>query len=428
MTPPDPPARSLADDPSFVASLSDLDRGVSEESPAEAPALHPPDGGSAAARPEFLAPPALEPRRPLAAPPPPARRRPLLELFPIEQPAATQPADGELDLAGVFREGFPEPSPYERFYGLEERAFGPSTDPKFLLRTPSHDHALGQLLDAIRRRDSVVLLTGGPGLGKTILCRALVEELDRRTIASLVTHPFLSIEELLKTVLVDFGVIAERDLANGHLSSASPVELAGALHHFLCSLIPLGAFAVVIIDDAATIPAPVLDQIRELSDVEREARVLQVVLVGDPELATTLALPECAALAGRIGARAELAPLTRADLDGYLSHRVRVAGSSARVAFDEGARERLYALSGGVPGQLNQLCDAALEHGHEMSARLIDRAIVDRAAETLGLTNAAAASSMWRKAAMAGGLLLLALLGAALAAILFRDRLERLLG
>ena len=123
-----------------------------------------------------------------------------------------------------------------------------------------------------------------------------------------------------------------------------------------------------------------------------------------------------------------MAPLTRTDLDGYLSHRLRVAGSTARVAFDEGARERLYELSGGVPGQLNQLCDAALEHGHEMSARIIDRAIVDRAAETLGLTEAAAGAPTWRKAAMAGGLLLLALLGAALAAFLFRDRLERLLG
>ena len=344
-------------------------------------------------------PPALAPRRPLAAQPAPAgRRRPLLELFPVEAPkqAGAGRADEGL-VASRAADERPDLSAYELFYGLDERAFGLAADPKFLYRTASHELALASLLDAIRRRDSVVLLTGGAGLGKTTLCRVLVEQLDRRTIASFVAHPFLSIEELLKTVLVDFGVIAERDLANGHLSGASHVELAGALHHFLCSLAPLGAFAVVIVDDAQTIPPAVLDQIRELSDVERDARLLQVMLVGEPELASTLARPECEPLAQRIGARAELAPLTRADLDGYLPHRLAIAGSRTRASFDEGARDRLYELSGGVPGVLNQLCDGALESGHEISATVIDRAIVDRAAQALGLSSAPDAPSVVAK-------------------------------
>jgi general secretion pathway protein A len=418
VTPPEPPARSLADDPTFVASLSDLDRGVTHEEAADvsAPQVSP-------------APPALAPRRAPAAPVvPDGRRRPLLELFPVDAPPGARPGRGDegLDLPGG-EPALTDPSAYERFYGLEERAFGLSSDPRFLYRTASHDRALADLLDAVRRRDSVVLFTGAAGLGKTTLCRALVEQLDRRTIAALVTHPFLSIEELLKTVLVDFGVIAERDLANGHLSSASHVELAGALHHFLCSLAPLGAFALIIIDDAQSIPAPVLDQIRVLSDVEREAHLLQIVLVGEPELATTLDGPECEPLAGRIGARAALVPLTRAEIDGYLAHRLAVAGSQTRASFDEGARDRLYELTGGVPGLLNQVCDGALESGYTLSARVIDRALVDRAAGAIGLSSAPDAPSAWSKAAMAGGLLLLGLLGAALAALLFRDRIEALL-
>ena len=148
---------------------------------------------------------------------------------------------------------------------------------------------------------------------------------------------------------------------------------------------------------------------------------------GSPSSPAPWPVPSVEPLARRIGARAELAPLTRADLDGYLPHRLAIAGSRTRASFDEGARDRLYELSGGVPGVLNQLCDGALESGHEISATVIDRAIVDRAAQALGLSSAPDAPSVWRKVAMAGGLLLLALLGAGLAAFLFRDRLGALL-
>ena len=434
MTPPERPARSLADDPKFLASLSALDRGVDEDN-SELPTQDAPGEPPVTPPVADLAPPVVRPLEPRRSPggqagsAPPTRRRPLLELFPVEGPGGGSPlpAPEGPEWPRETAASFPAPSAYELFYGLEERAFGPSSDPKFLYRTASHDRALADLLDAIRRRDGVVLLTGAPGLGKTTLCRALIEQLDRRTIASLVAHPFLSIEELLKTVLVDFGVIAERDLASGHLSGASHVELAGALHHFLCSLAPLGAFAVVIIDEAQTIPVEVLDQIRELSDVERDARLLQVVLVGQPELVSTLTHAECEPLARNIGTRADLAPLTRADLDGYVSHRLAIAGTRARVSFDDEARDRLHVLSGGVPGTLNQLCDRALENGHELSARIIDRAIVDRAGVALGLSGERAIPSVSRKVALAGGLVLLALLGAALAALLFRARLESLL-
>ncbi len=273
----------------------------------------------------------------------------------------------------------------------------------------------------------MVLLIGVAGLGKTTLCRALIEHLDRGTIASVVTHPFLSIEELLKTALVDFGVIADRDLASGHLSGASHVELAGAVHHFVCSLAPLGGCAVLIIDDAHAIPVEVLGQIQDLADLERGAGLLQVVLVGRPELDGTLARPECEPLARRIRTRAELGPMTRADLSGYVSHRLAVAGTRATVSFDEEACGRLYDLSGGVPRTLNQLCDRALKYGHQRSAAVIDRAIVDRAGRALGLSASAVVRPAWQKAAIAGGLTLLALVGAALATLVIRTKLWTLL-
>lgn len=122
-----------------------------------------------------------------------------------------------------------------------------------------------------------------------------------------------------------------------------------------------------------------------------------------------------------------MAPLTRADLDRYVSHRLAVAGTRARASFDEEACDRLHVLSGGVPGTLNQRCDRAFENGHELSARIIDRAIVDRAGVALGLSGEGATPSVWRKVALAGGQVLSALLGAALAALLLRARLEALL-
>lgn len=365
----------------------------------------------------------------------PVRRRPLLAMFPPEggtrlsAPAAPGSPPLVPPPALSFDRALSNPSPYELFYGLAERAFGPSPDPKFLFHSGTHDRATADLLDAIRRRDGFVVLAAAEGLGKTMVCRALVEQLDRRTIASLVTHPFLSSEDLLKAILVDFGAIAERDLTSGHLVRVSRVELAGALHNFLMSLAPLGAFAVVIIDEAHLLPVAVLQQLWTLANAEFDARRLQVVLVGTPDLLTTLARPELAALATRINVSASLSPLGREEVAEYVVHRLAVAGRRQGVSFEVDAIERLYELSQGVPRAVNQLCDGALEVGHQDSTSLIDVDLVDRSAAAQGLLSARPTSSSLReRLGVAAALVALALLGAAMAALLFRTRIDTLLG
>ena len=159
----------------------------------------------------------------------------------------------------------------------------------------------------IRRREGLIVLTGEIGTGKTTLCRSVLQHLDRRTFAAFVADPFVSREDLLKTLLVDFGVISIGDLTRGRFNGASRSDLSYPLYEFLDSLVPLQAFAVVVIDEAQNLSLPLLEEIRILSELERREKLLQVVLVGQPELRSNLRLPRDAA-----GGPARLGPL-RAD-------------------------------------------------------------------------------------------------------------------
>ena len=315
---------------------------------------------------------------------------------------------------------------YETFYGLNEPPFSSSSDPKFLYHSTAHDRVAQELLSAIRRRDGIVIVTGEVGMGKTMLCRAVLDQLDRRTLTSFVLDPSASIEEILQTILVDFGVISRADLAGGRLAQASRHDLMNALREFLASLAPLQAFAVVIVDDAHKLAADVLDQIRVLSDADAETRLLQVVLVGQPKLLTMLRRPELRQFAQRASVRCVLEPLDDDEIVGYVLHRLAVAGSNARVEFDDDAVGRLFVLSAGVPRIINQLCDRALTLGYEASASVIDLPLVDRAAEDLDFTPPESeAARLVRAALTMAALVVLMLVGAGAAAFVFHDRLAQ---
>jgi general secretion pathway protein A len=317
---------------------------------------------------------------------------------------------------------------YETFYGLNEPVFGAGSDPRFLYHSNAHDRVAQDFLSAIRRHDGVVIVTGGIGMGKTMLCRAVLDQLDRRTLTSFVLDPFASIEDVLKTILVDFGVISRADLAGGRLANASRSELTTALREFLASLVALQAFAVVIIDDAHNLTADVLDQIRTISDAEAESRLLQIVLVGQPRLLQMLRATNLRAFAQRAAVRCVLDRLDDDEVTGYVVHRLAVAGSNARVEFEESALERLALLSGGVPRILNLLCDRALTLGYEASAHIIDRALIERAAEDLDVSPPESQMLRLARAAMTIGVfVVLMLAGAAAAALVFHDRLEQTL-
>jgi general secretion pathway protein A len=281
---------------------------------------------------------------------------------------------------------------YEEFYGLSQPPFSLAPDPQFLYLSESHEDAIRQLLDAARRNEGVIVLTGDVGTGKTTIARALLTRLDKTSFASLVLNPFLSVDELLREILLDFGVISRDDIRSGRAGSASRHDLTSTLHDFLLSLHPIGAHGVLIIDEAQHLPADVLEQIRVISTVETNTtRLLQVILIGQPSLLDALAQEPLRQLDSRVSVRAMLKPLSRGDVDAYISHRLSVAGNDGDVRFDVGAIDAVTSLTSGVPRLINLLCDRSLMAGAQAGAHSINSAIVDEAGEVLGMTAPAVA-------------------------------------
>jgi general secretion pathway protein A len=377
-------------------------------------------------------------------PPPggsPGRRRPLIDLFPLAPREIARPPDRLLGMSPGPRLPRTRPVPvpaapaspqdeltYETFYGLHEKPFNLSPDPKFLYHSASHDRAAQEILDSIRRHDGLVVVTGASGIGKTTLCRGMIEQLDRRTLTSFLSDPSVSVEDLLKTLLADVGAISKEDLARGPLARASRQELTDTLRSFVGSLAALQASAVVIIDDAHKLSLEVLEQIRALVDSDGASRVMQIALVGQPHLVETLARSELRPLAQRITRRVELAPLLADEIAGYVMHRLAMAGTGPRVEFDDGAMKRVFELSRGVPRLVNLICDRALTLGYELSASVIDDDLVEAAAKEIEVTPAdSKARRVWRFVAAALVLTLLMLVGAMAAAFVFRSQLSRAL-
>ena len=283
---------------------------------------------------------------------------------------------------------------YEPFYGLREKPFSLSADPRFLYRSPAHGPAFDSLLAGIRRREGLIVLTGEIGTGKTTLCRAVLQHLDRRTFAAFVPDPFVSREDLLKTLLVDFGVISISDLTRGRFNGASRSELSYPLYEFLDSLVPLQAFAVLVIDETQNLSLPLLEEIRILSELERREKLLQVVLVGQPELRSSLTLPQMRQVDQRISVRCELMALDVEGVAGYINHRLLVAGpGERRVEFSHAAIEAVYKGSAGIPRVINRLCDRALERGYAAQSRHVEAEFVWDAIKELGPAHVVPTSS-----------------------------------
>jgi general secretion pathway protein A len=452
---------SLADDPKFLASLSELDRGLTAEDVAARPATSVPEApthrGPTAhaptarpvAHPLTVAPSAAETRVARRVPLPPSIVSPFdaLEKPRAPERAAAPPEAASRPLKDLLlpetvkevrreRRQSPRPSPkaieagvetptYEHFYGFHDKPFALSADPRFFFHSTPHDAVSQQLLTSVRQREGLVVVTGEIGSGKTTVCRTVIEQLDRRTLTSLVSDPFVSGEDLLKTILVDFGVASREELARG---DATCHELSTTLLSFVESLAPLQASAIVIIDEAQNLPADVLEQVRILAEAGEASTLLQLILVGQPSLTALLRRRENGSLQQRVTVRATLLPLPPDELDDYVMHRMAVAGTSPRVQFDQPAIERIYRLSKGLPRVVNLIADRALARGAERSSGVIDATLIDAAADDLDLgepksTGQRLASS----AATIAALALLALLGAGLAALVFSDTFARAL-
>ena len=264
--------------------------------------------------------------------------------------------------------GTPEVAPpdpgsltYEPHFGLREKPFSLSSDPRFFYSDSTHGASFDTLVAGIRRREGILALMGEVGTGKTTLCRTVLKALDRRTFAAFVADPFLSREDLLKTLLVDFGVVSMDEIRSGRLRGASRTDLSYPLYDFLASLQPLKAFAVVMIDEAHNLTNDLLEEIRILSDLEKNReKLLEVMLIGQPELQKRLASTEMRQLAQRVSLRCELVPLVPEVVKAYIAHRLTVAGNDGRVRFTEQAAECVATASSGIPRVVNLICDRAL--------------------------------------------------------------------
>ncbi|MEW5983909.1 MAG: AAA family ATPase [Acidobacteriota bacterium] len=285
---------------------------------------------------------------------------------------------------------------YEEFFGFTDKPFSLTPDPKYLYKSESHANAFELLQYAVRRREGFVVVTGDIGTGKTTLCRALLEQIDRRTFTALVLNPFLSEDDLLRLILQDFGVVSREEIKQGRLNGVSKQELIDTLYDFLLGLLPLQASAVLIIDEAQNLPLQVLEQLRILSNLETDReKLLQMILVGQLNLQGLLRSPELRQLDQRVSIRYELKPLTRDEVAAYVSHRLHVAGGSSLVSFTPRALQFVHQFSGGIPRLINLICDRSLLGAYSARSNRVTHELVERAADSLDLQPAERSRFSW---------------------------------
>jgi general secretion pathway protein A len=274
---------------------------------------------------------------------------------------------------------------YEPGFGLREKPFSLSPDPRFFFRNSGNAAAFDALLGGIRRREGILLLTGEVGTGKTTLCRAVLQSLGPTAVSAFVSDPFVSIDAFLKTLLHEFGTVSADDLYQSHFQHMDRADLSRILRKSLRPLQPQQPPAVVIIDEAHKLSAQLLDEIRILSDPEEQQGLLQVVLVGQPDLNARVDIFDLRQLAQRIAARCQLSRMDHKDVWPYVSHRLLVAGNNVTLRFSDNAIDVVFAASGGVPRLINLVCDGALKRAAEAGTMTVDVEQVVGAVDAAGL-------------------------------------------
>ena len=265
---------------------------------------------------------------------------------------------------------------YLQYYGLTEAPFDITPNPKFLFYSAKHREAFNHLLYGIRERKGFVQLTGEVGAGKTTLCRAMLEQLDNSHFATaLILNPVMSPTELMKAIAVEYGL---------PVNGLDRLDILAVINEFLLQQVERGKDTVLIIDEAQDLTDELLEQVRLLSNLETDNRkLLQIVLMGQPELRERLNNPRLRQLRQRITVRYHLLPLSRYEVNQYIQHRLSVSGAKGAPYFTQPALWRVHRYSQGIPRLVNAVCDKALLAGFVQQREKIDFGMVGNAVREL---------------------------------------------
>lgn len=264
---------------------------------------------------------------------------------------------------------------YCQFYGLKEKPFNVTADPAFFFSSQRHQEALSHLIYGINQRKGLILITGEVGTGKTTLCRFFLKQLKKNVETAFILNPNFSDIELLEAIVSDFGLKAK---------NRSKFFFIGELNRFLLRRSAIGNNIVLIIDEAQNLEAAQLEQVRLLSNLETaKDKLIQIILVGQPELNQKLELHSLRQLRQRIAVKYHVSPLERREIQDYIAHRLEVAGSQGRIHFTDDAIHAISEFSRGTPRIINTLCDRALLAGFNAETNIIDGKIIERCIKEL---------------------------------------------
>lgn len=264
---------------------------------------------------------------------------------------------------------------YLEFFKLKENPFNITPDPRYLFFSKQHREAYDHVMYGIRERKGFIQLSGEVGSGKTTLCRAVLAELGQSVQTALILNPCLTEAQLMRAILHDFGLVSARK---------DMLQLIETLNAFLLERMATGANVALLIDEAQNLSPRLMEQVRLLSNLETpRQKLIQIVLIGQPELDEKLSHVSLRQLRQRITVRFHLGPLAEEEVGAYVAHRLNTAGADGRVVFDARALHHVFRYSGGVPRLINAVCDNALLAGYVAGSWQIDAGCVKRAVHQL---------------------------------------------
>jgi general secretion pathway protein A len=270
---------------------------------------------------------------------------------------------------------------YREYFGLKELPFSIAPDPRYLYMSNQHQEAFAHLVYGINSEGGFVVLTGEVGTGKTTVCRCLLEQIPENCDIAFILNPKLTVEELLATVCDELGI--------SHPEGNTSIKVfVDRINDFLLDAHARGRKTVLIIEEAQNLNTEVLEQVRLLTNLETNQRkLMQIIMLGQPEFREMLSRPELRQLAQRVTARYHLGSLSRKEVAAYVNHRLAVAGTHSKL-FPDSTIGKLYRLSGGIPRLINLLCDRALLGAYVQGQDRIDKPTLTKAArEVFGKTS-----------------------------------------